>query len=233
MIKWLNLRNLKVLDFGVGTGSVWKELYLYGIRDIQVLGLDIAPGMLKIAKEKRIPWLKVLEKQIEDSSYTNCFNVVCAHGLLKHCADPTIAVKKAHKALTPAGQLFVQSLSREDDILTIIKRLTTEIKDYLKPSKRKTSFYMKDGELIQLIENVGFQKQRCEKFVYTLAYRSFEHIKKFITEKTIFGIYTYKTIPLKYRRHCNRIFLQIIKEELEKPLVHRRSFICLFKKVKH
>jgi len=230
MIRWIDLCNLRILDFGVGTGSVWEQLYLRGVRDIQVVGLDIALGMLKIAKRKGIPWLRVLKKQVEDSNYTNCFDVVCAHGLLKHCADPAIVVKKAREALTPAGRLFVEDLSREDDVLIILKRLTAEIKDYLKPGKRKTSFYMKDDELIQLIENVGFQKQKYEKFVYTLKYASFGHIREFLTEKTIFGIYTYKAIPPKYRSQCDKTFSQIIKEEIEKPILHRRTFICLFKK---
>lgn len=231
MAKWIDLHNLKVLDFGVGTGSVWEQLYyLHGIRNIQVIGLDIAPGMLSMAKEKGIPWLEVLEKQVEDSNYTNCFDVVCAHGLLKHCADPTGVAKKAHGALTNDGRFFVEDLSTTDDVLSIVKRLTAEIKDYLKPSRRKTSFYMKDSELVRLIENVGFQKQRCERFVYTLTYESFEQVREFLTERTMFGLYTYKTVPLKHRKQCDKIFLQIIKEELEKPVLHRRTFICLFKK---
>jgi SAM-dependent methyltransferase len=127
MTEWINLSNLKILDFGVGTGSVWQHLYEKGISNIQVVGSDVAPGMLKLAEEKGIPWLQVFEKPVEDSGYKNCFGLVCAHGLLKHCADPTVVVKKAHKALVD-GQFFVEDLSIQDDVLEIIKRLMKKSK---------------------------------------------------------------------------------------------------------
>jgi SAM-dependent methyltransferase len=233
MTEWINLSSLKILDFGVGTGSVWQHLYEKGIGNIQVVGLDVAPGMLKLAKKKGIPWLRVFEKPVEDSEYENCFDLVCAHGLLKHCADPTIIVKKAHRALVNNGQFFVEDLSIQDDVLKILKRLTEKIKGYIKPSKRKTSFYVPDKELIRQIENVGFRLQKFREFSYALTFRSFEHIRSFLTEKMMFGLYTYKTIPLEHRKNCDKIFMQTIKGALEKPVLKRRTFICLFQKASY
>ena len=231
MTKWIILDNLKILDFGVGTGSVWEQLYLKGISGISVVGLDVAIGMLKMAKEKGIPWLQVIEKQVEDSDYTNSFDIVCAHGLLKHCADPSVIVKKAHMALVDDGQFFVEDLSFEDDVLKIMWALTQQIRDYLKPGKRKTSFRLKDDKLLQIIESVGFEKQRYKKVVYSLSFNSFEHIRDFFIKETMFGLYTYKTVPLKHRKQCDTTFLQTIRDELEKPVLQRRTFISLFKKI--
>jgi 2-polyprenyl-3-methyl-5-hydroxy-6-metoxy-1,4-benzoquinol methylase len=230
MAKWISLDNLKILDFGVGTGSVWEQLNLKGINGLSVVGLDIAPGMLKIAKEKGIPWLEVLQRQAEDSDYTNCFDLVCAHGLLRHCAEPSVAVRMAHKALIDNGQFFVEDLSLEDDALKIIRKLTPQIREYLKPSKRESSFFLADDQLVRLIENVGFQRRRYERFVYALPFESFENIRDFLVNKMMFGLDTYKTIPSKHRRQCGEIFLQTVKEELEKPILQRRTFISLFKK---
>lgn len=173
-IKWISLNGLKILDLGVGTGSIWNQLYSKGITNIHVVGLDIAPGMLKILTRKRIPWLEVLGIRVEDLYYTNYFDVVCAHGLLKHCADPTITVQKAHRALINNGKFFVEDLSIEDDALEIIRRLTPKIENYLKSSERKSSFYLADHELVRLVENVGFRTQRYEKFVYALTFESFD-----------------------------------------------------------
>ena len=230
MIKWINLSELRILDFGVGTGLIWDQLYSKGITNIRVVGLDIAPSMLKMAKRKRIPWLEVLEMRVEDLYHTNYFDVVCAHGLLKHCADPSIVVQKAHKALIGNGQFFVEDLSIEDDVIEIIRRLAPKIKDYLKPSQRKSSFYLADHELVRLVEKIGFRTQRYEKFVYALTYDSFEYIRDFFIEKMMFGIYTYKTIPLRHRKQCDEIFLETLKEVLEKPVLQRRTFISLFEK---
>jgi len=232
MSKWVNLSNLKILDFGVGTGSVWEQLYRKGVTNIHVVGLDVAPGMLRMAREKKIPWLEVFEKQAEDSDYTNHFDVVCAHGLLRHCANPTIVVKRVHKALINDGQFFVADLSIEDDVLKITRKLTSQIRDYLKRSKRKSSFNLADDELVRIIENVGFQKRRYEKFICAIPSESFENIRNFFVNKTMFGLYTYKTIPSKHRKQCDKIFLQTIKEELEKPVLQRRILVSILEKVK-
>lgn len=230
MTKWLNLNNLRILDFGVGTASIWKRLHLKRISGIRVVGLDIAQGMLKMAKEKRIPWLQLIEKRAEDSSFTNCFDVVCAHGLLRHCSDPTTVVKKAHMALTENGKFFVEDLSFEDDALKIMRRLTAQIRIYLKPSKRKSSFNLADNRIIQLIENGGFQRQKHKKSGNTLGFDSFEHIRDFFTEKMMFGLYTYKTIASEHRSRCDKVFLQTLKEEVDKPMLQRRTFLSLFSK---
>jgi len=230
MIKWIDLNGLKILDLGVGSGSVWNQLYSKGISNIHVIGLDIAVGMLKTAKQKRIPWLEGLDMRVEDLGYTDCFDMVCAHGFLKHCADPTIAVKKAHQALIDDGRFFVEDLSIEDDTLEIIKRLRPKIEDYLKPNERESSFYLADHELIRLVEKAGFQMLRYKKLVYPLAFESFDHIRDFFIDKTMFGIYTYKTIPYKHRKRCDEIFLKTLKKVLEKPVLQRRTFISLFEK---
>jgi len=230
MIKWIGFNGSKILDLGVGTGSVWNQLYSKGIANIRVVGLDVAPGMLKMAVEKRIPWLEVLEMRVEDSHFHNYFDVVCAHGLLKHCADPAIAVQKAHEALISNGKFLVEDLSVEDAALEIIRRLRLKIKDYLKSSERKSSFYLADLELVRLVEKVGFRAQRCEKFVYVVTYDSFEHLRDFFADKMMFGIYTYKTIPLNHRKRCDEIFLETLKEVLEEPVLQRRTLISLFEK---
>jgi len=230
MSNWINLNGLRILDLGVGTGSVWNQLYSKKITDINVIGWDVAPGMLAMAKRKRIPWLEVLQMRVEDLYYANYFDVVCAHGLLKHCADPSFAIEKAHKALIDEGKFFVQELSTEDDVFRIIRKLTPKIKDYLKPSERKSSFYLADPELLLLVGKAGFQMLKCQKFVHSLMYKSFEHLRDFFIDKTMFGIYTYKTIPFGHRKQCDEIFMETIRGELEKPVLQRRTFISLFEK---
>jgi len=230
MIRWLSLGNSRILDFGVGTASVWEQLRRKGIGGVRVVGLDIARGMLKMARKRGIPWLRVFERRVEDSDYADCFDVVCAHGLLRHCADPTVTIKKANTALTDDGKFFVEDLSLEDDALKIIRRLTARINDCLKPSQRRSSFSLSDEELVQLIEKGGFQRRRHKKSVYQLGFNSFEQVRDFFIEKMMFGVYTYKAIPSKFRKRCDGIFLQTIKEALDEPVLQRRSFLCLFSK---
>jgi len=231
MTRWIDLKDIKILDLGVGTGSVWEELYVRGISTIHVVGLDVAPGALRIAKQKNIPWLEFCEQKAEDAHYSDYFNIVCAHGLLRHCENPGIVVERARAALKDNGQFFVEDMSLKDDILKIAAKFTAEIKNYLKPSKRKTSFYLTDEKLLHLMENVGFNLEKCERFVYAERYKSMEQIKKFLIEKTMFGLYTYTNIPLEHRRECSKTFSRILRECLKEPMLHRHIFISLLRKV--
>jgi len=213
----------------VGTGSVWEELYKKGISNFHVVGLDVALGALKIAKEKRIPWLEVLEKKAEDCDYVDCFDLVCAHGLLKHCASPRTIAERAYAALKKDGLFFYEDPAFDGQALRVVRQFVTEAKDYLKP-RRKTSFGMPDAELLRMIERVGFSLQRHETFTFTTRYGSMEQIRDFFTEKTLFGIFTFKTIPVKHRKKCEGIFVKILQKELRGPLLSCARVLCLFKK---
>jgi 2-polyprenyl-3-methyl-5-hydroxy-6-metoxy-1,4-benzoquinol methylase len=230
MASWIDLKDIKILDLGVGTGSVWEELYAQGVNNIYVVGLDVAPGALRIAKQKNIPWLELCDQKAEDAHYSEHFDIVCAHGLLRHCENPRIVVKRAHTALKDNGQFFFEDMSLEDDVLRIIAKFTTEVKNYLKPSKRKTSFHLTDKELLHLMENVDFDLEEHERFVYAERYKSMKQIKKFLTEKTMFGLYTYKNIPLEHREECDKIICRILRKYLKQPMLQRHMFISLLRK---
>lgn len=231
MGKWIDLTNVEILDLGVGTGSVWKELYVHGIGNIHVVGLDVASGALRMAKQKNIPWLELYEQNAEYAHFFDCFDIVCAHGLLRHCENPRTVVQRAYEALKHSGLFFVEDMSLKDDVLRIIPKFTGEIEHYLKPSRRKTSFYLTDQELLQKIEKVGFNLKKRERVVYVERYNSIQQIKEFFLEKTMFGLCTYKSIPLKHQEECNKTFSRMLRKHLKEPKLHRHIFISLFQKV--
>jgi SAM-dependent methyltransferase len=232
MRRWLGLKNLRILDLGVGTASIWEKLYLQGVKDIQVIGLDIAPGALSLAREKGIPWLEVLEKGVEDCDYLNRFDLVCAHGLLRHLANPMVVIEKVGEALVKEGKFFLEDVSFEDDFSRVLRKLVERIRHYLKPTGRKSSFHLKDEGLVRLVEEGGFRLRRNLRMERKILYSSFEEIKNFLAEKTMFGLYAYQKIPLLDRKRCDRIFLRTLEEELEEPVVWRRRLMGLFEKRK-
>ena len=229
MAEWIHLDRLRILDFGVGTGSVWEHLYRKGVGWIHVVGLDIASGMIKIAKEKRIPWLQVLEMQVEDVDHADCFDVVCAHGLIKHCTEPANVIEKAHRVLTSGGYLFVEDLSNEDDAVKIARTLTAQVHNYLGTSRRSSSG-LDDKVLLRIIQDAGFREQRQKRSAYSLHFESFKRIRDYFVQKMIFGQYTYNRIPRNNRKEFDEIFLQTLREILHKPIMRRRTFISLFTK---
>lgn len=231
MCHWIRLSGLKILDFGVGTGIIWEKLHRKGEQDLYVVGLDVAHGMLKVAKEKGIPWLNVIEQRVEDSGYREYFDLVCAHSLLKHCEDPRVIAKKAYYALRRDGLFFVDDLSIDDIVLRITAKFSTKVERYLKPSGRKTSFYLPDDELLKIVRNVGFDLQNYQEYTYKSAYDSFDKLKSFLLEEMMFGLYTYRNISSEYRETCDRTFYNILQDELKEPTLERHFFMSLFQKI--
>jgi 2-polyprenyl-3-methyl-5-hydroxy-6-metoxy-1,4-benzoquinol methylase len=231
MRRWVRLDGLKILDFGVGTGMIWEELYRKGVQNIYVVGLDVAHGILEVAKERKIPWLNVIEQRVEDWNYKACFDLVCAHSLLKHCEDPMIIARKAHEALRRDGLFFVDDLSIDDVVLRIIEKFSNKAKRYLKPSGRRTSFYLPDDELVKAIRNAGFSLQNIQEYTYKSVYDSLDQIKNIFLEETMFGLYTYRSIPTQYRQTCDKTFHKIIQDEIKEPTLERHFVMSLFQKI--
>jgi 2-polyprenyl-3-methyl-5-hydroxy-6-metoxy-1,4-benzoquinol methylase len=221
MCRWIRLSGLKILDFGVGTGIIWGELYRRGVQDLYVVGLDVAHGMLEVAKEKGIPWLNVIEQRVEDTTCMGYFDLVCAHSLLKHYENPMIIAKKAYEALRRDGLFFVNDLSISDVVLRITAKFSKKAKRYLKPSGRKTSFSLPDDELLEIVRNAGFDLQNYREYTYRSTYDSLDQIKNLFLQEMMFGLYTYQNAPSFYK---------ILRDELKEPTLERRFFMSLFQK---
>jgi 2-polyprenyl-3-methyl-5-hydroxy-6-metoxy-1,4-benzoquinol methylase len=197
---------------------------------LYVVGIDVAHGMVEAARKKRIPWLNVIKQRVEDSGYRD-FDLVCAHGLLRHFEDPMIVVKRAYEALKKKALFFVEDLSVNDALVRITSKFSQKAKKYLKPYGRKTSFYLPDDELLRVVKNGGFELQNYRAYSYESVYNSLDEIMDFFLEETMFGLYTYRNIPPKHKERCNRIFYETLRTELEEATLDRHFFMALFRKI--
>lgn len=138
--KYCNLKvGEKVLDLGCGTGVISKAIYEN--TKVQVIGVDIAFEMIKIARNK-------LPNEI--ASFICCdfyeltnmkFDVIICHNAYPHFMDPSLFAKKCYELLNDGGRLIIiHSISRKKiiecharikDISRIIKSPQEEAKNFL------------------------------------------------------------------------------------------------------
>jgi SAM-dependent methyltransferase len=96
----------RVLDLGCGTG--WTSTFL-ALRGYEVVGQDIAPDMLALARENAKRYatanLQFVEGDYEDLGFENEFDAAMFYDCLHHCDDEAAALKAVHRALKPGGIL--------------------------------------------------------------------------------------------------------------------------------
>lgn len=109
-------RELSVLEAGCGTGSVLDLLSQAGFG--RLTGLDLAEGMLREAKKRRLPhacWTRAL---IEDPPFrSEAFDVIFACFTLHHLYDPQAFFRLVDRTLRPNGWFFVLEYNADSSML--------------------------------------------------------------------------------------------------------------------
>jgi len=121
LIPFLDDSQQKVLDVGCGPGSITVG-FAKRSEHVEVVGIDCEEKVLEEAKRRaeddgvadRINFLNesVYELPLEDNS----FDVVFAHQVLQHLADPVGAIKEMKRVLRPGGVIGV----RESDYASML-----------------------------------------------------------------------------------------------------------------
>ena len=147
-----NMNNLKILDFGCGTGLVGEKFKENINKDIQyeIDGIDISIEMLNKAKEKKI-YNNLFKINIDHEDHSKKYDLILTSGVFLEGHAPIILINKLVNMLNKNGYLFLTIRQTyldknieifEKEILTnpkINKIITIEIK-YLLNVKCKILF---------------------------------------------------------------------------------------------
>jgi SAM-dependent methyltransferase len=98
----LNIFIFNILDAGCGTGGLTKKLETFG----SVIGLDISPLALKLAKKHK---LKLIEGSVNNLPFSSRrFDLIVSVSVLYHQrVDDLAAIKEFYRALKPKGKLIL------------------------------------------------------------------------------------------------------------------------------
>lgn len=103
---------MSVLDIGCGPGSITVGLARY-VAPARVVGVDAAPEALDRARayaaDEHMDNLEFIESDVYEIPLADAsFDVVYAHQVMQHLADPVLALREAHRILRPGGYIAVR-----------------------------------------------------------------------------------------------------------------------------
>lgn len=156
----------RVLDLATGRGEpAIRAAHRVGPTGT-VLGVDIAPAMLRMARERadreRVGNLELREGSAErlDGVPRACFDVVLARWCLMYMADPRAALREAARALVPGGRLVAATWAEPERVsyYTLPRRVLAPYRDVpaVDVTTPGTFYYSDPGVLTRDVEAAGF-----------------------------------------------------------------------------
>lgn len=156
----------RVLDLATGRGEpAIRAAHRVGPTGF-VLGVDIAPAMLRMARERaareHVDNLDLREGSAErlDGVPTAGFDAVLARWCLMYMADPRAALREAARALVPGGRLVAATFAEPARVsyYTLPRRVLARYRDVpaVDVTKPGPFYYADVGALTRDLEAAGF-----------------------------------------------------------------------------
>lgn len=142
------LRGARLLDVGCGGGLLCESLCREGAI---VTGIDLAPGMIEVARLHAIEQGLAIEYRSEDAgalavAQSASFDVVTSMEMLEHVPDPAQMMATFARLVRPGGSVFISTINRNlksflmaivaaEYVLGLIPRGTHEYDRLIQPAE--------------------------------------------------------------------------------------------------
>jgi ubiquinone/menaquinone biosynthesis C-methylase UbiE len=160
----------RVLDVACGTGIVARRAKARLGATGTVLGVDVNPGMLAVARRvaPEIQWREgsatALPLQKEEA-----FDVVTCQQGLQFVADKAAAARELHRALAPKGRLAVSTWRRDDDF-TVLRELRRVAEHHVGMIDDRRHSFGEPGPIEELLRDVDFRDVRSQTQTRTIRF---------------------------------------------------------------
>jgi 2-polyprenyl-6-hydroxyphenyl methylase/3-demethylubiquinone-9 3-methyltransferase len=142
------LAGARVLDVGCGGGLLCETLARAGA---QVTGIDLAPGMLEVARLHAAAENLTIDYRLQDAQQLAAaapaaFDIVTCMEMLEHVPRPAATVAALARLVRPQGALFISTINRNlksfllaivaaEYLLRLIPRGTHEYERLIRPAE--------------------------------------------------------------------------------------------------
>lgn len=118
--------NSQVCDIGCGAGFWLDEMVKRGVRDDQLIGIDLAPGNVRRAQEHghRARVGSVLELELASKSMDCTF---CA-GVIHHTPDPQRALGELSRITKPGGHIYLAVYNKMHPYFWFVHKATAPLR---------------------------------------------------------------------------------------------------------
>jgi ubiquinone/menaquinone biosynthesis C-methylase UbiE len=155
-----DVRPLRILDVGCATGRLLKRLAEAGATEL--FGVDLAPRILEVAREKVSGTGASVELRAADAEDSlpwddDSFDAVTLTGVLHHFFRPRDALAEVRRVLRPRGRLLIVDpcfFPPVRQVLNVALRVAPHDGDF--------HFYS-PGEAVSLLTDVGFEVSRTRR----------------------------------------------------------------------
>lgn len=146
-----------VLDVGSGTGALSYAIWR---RDpaVRVIGVDIAPGMLRRAREKFGGAVPTVAGSVDRLPFTSAsFDIVVSSSSFHYWADPARGLAEVARVLRPGGRLVVTDWC--DDYLAC--RVCDRVLRVIDPAYQRA---YGSAECARILEAAGYASVKVERY---------------------------------------------------------------------
>jgi ubiquinone/menaquinone biosynthesis C-methylase UbiE len=159
-----------VLDVACGTGIVARLARVRVGHDARIVGVDINPGMLAVARSVApdIEWREGSAQELPLQGEQ--FDVVVCHQGIQFFPDKARAVQQLRGALAPGGRLAV-SAWRSDDEAPFGRELRLIAERHLGPLADRRHSFGDERTLAALLRGAGFRDVRTMPVTRTVRFR--------------------------------------------------------------
>jgi ubiquinone/menaquinone biosynthesis C-methylase UbiE len=184
-IEWLELMpGQRVLDLACGPGTLTYHLGRAVSPDGEVVGIDLAPGMIELAQRAAPPGLPVRFElmDMEDLRFPDaCFDAACCGHGLQFAPDLARALAEAHRVLKPGSRMAASvpvDPRRSSDAQAIFEHA---VSGELPPAPRardqfSTRQTVEDGETFgRAARQAGFSTARVVRYEESTTWASPQH----------------------------------------------------------
>lgn len=179
---WSHHSGQVVLEIGCGTGRNTEKLLGFGN---EVLGVDLSPGMLKVAREK-LPTerLTLLEGNILELDLPfEHFDLAVSSLVVEHIQDLNLLFQRVGLVLKPGGEFYLSEIHPERASQGILAHFVVDVSEI-----HLTSFFHEDKAFVRSAEENGFE---------------------ILAQETLRGTLELSAIQPKWAKHLNSPMLKV------------------------